>query len=76
MKDNKLILCVTHMIQGLNAVPKLLEIYDEIWITNSYKDWKNDDFPSFNNRVKIINVTDISFEDLIKSNNYPKIIAI
>lgn len=74
MKSNKLVLCVTHMIQGHNAIPKLLDIFDEIWFTNSYKDWKNDDFPRFNNRVKIINVTDISFEDLIKSNSYTQII--
>lgn len=72
MKHNKLVLCVTHMIQGNNAIPKLLDIYDEIWFTNSYKEWNIDDFSNFKDRIKIINVTDISFIELANGTNIKK----
>lgn len=52
LNPNKLILYVTHAIQK-TGIEKVSEVYDEVYITNSYTDWDNYDLP---NNVKVINV--------------------
>lgn len=42
---SKLILCVTHAIQKI-GIERVAEVYDEVYITNSYHDWDKEDLPS------------------------------
>ena len=41
IKGRKLRIYVTHMIQK-NAIIKLSEVYDDVYFTNSFNDWEND----------------------------------
>mgnify|MGYP001184812779 FL=1 len=50
--DRKLCIYVTHMVNPKGIVT-LSENYDEVYFTNSYKDWDNEVLPS---NVKVIKV--------------------
>lgn len=44
-KDHKLILIVTHAIQ-LAGIEKVAKVYNQVFISNSYKDWTEEILPS------------------------------
>ena len=52
LNPKKLILAVTHAVQK-EGIERVAGVYDEVIITNSYKDWQNEDLPD-NVKVEII----------------------
>ena len=50
--DRKLSIYVTHMVNPKGIIT-LSENYDEVYFTNSYKDWQNEILPK---NVKVIEV--------------------
>lgn len=45
LEPKTLNLAVTHAVQ-LNGIKRVAEVYDNVYITNSYKDWDKEDLPS------------------------------
>lgn len=52
LNPKSLTLAVTHAIQK-GGIEKVAKVYDKVVITNSYKDWQNEDLPD-NVKVEII----------------------
>lgn len=57
LQPKSLSLVVTHAVQ-LNGIKRVAEVYDKVYITNSYKEWQNEELPS---NVKVFNVNEFIF---------------
>lgn len=72
----KIILVITHMIQAKYAISKLLTIYDEVWFTNSYKNWEveiNEDYfddKDYYKRIKIFDVISYNINQLLSGKEH------
>ena len=54
LEPKSLSLAVTHAVQ-LDGIKRVAEVYDKVYITNTYKDWQNEELPS---NVKVFDVND------------------
>lgn len=57
LEPKSLSLAVTHAVQ-LDGIKRVAEVYDKVYITNTYKEWQNEELPS---NVKVFNVNDYEF---------------
>ncbi|MBD5381984.1 hypothetical protein [Clavibacter sp.] len=57
LEPKSLSLAVTHAVQ-LDGIKRVAEVYDKVYITNTYKEWQNEELPS---NVKVLNVNEFIF---------------
>lgn len=57
LEPKSLSLAVTHAVQ-LDGIKRVAEVYDKVYITNTYKEWQNKELPS---NVKVFNVNEFIF---------------
>lgn len=57
LEPKSLSLAVTHAIQ-LNGIKRVADVYDNVYITNTYKEWQNEKLPA---NVKVFDVNDYEY---------------